>query len=106
MVLSILGSAIAMFAGHRSHKQSDDEITRINRLIEIADQSSDSQPAILDALEKELNGILAWFVTRQTTGAIDSNIFSVAVSHARHAIDRRREFLRHATAAQTSLAMT
>ncbi len=93
MLLSVLGSAIALLAGHRHRKKSDAEATRISRLLEIAEQSYDAKGPALDAMEKDLNAIVAWFVNLQTTNAIDPNIFSVAVNHARHTIDRRRAAL-------------
>jgi TRAP transporter TAXI family solute receptor len=93
MVLGVLGSAIALIVGHLGRRKSENELKEINRLIEIADQASSAEPSAFDALEKEFNDIVAWILTRQATGDVDSNTFSIAVAHARHSIDRRRELL-------------
>jgi hypothetical protein len=44
-------------------------------------------------LEEEYDRIVAWILTRQEAGDVDANTFSIAVTHTRHAIDRRRECL-------------
>ncbi|SED49717.1 TRAP-type uncharacterized transport system, substrate-binding protein [Rhizobiales bacterium GAS188] len=93
MTLGVLGSAIALVAGRVSRRKSDDELKQVNRLIEIADQTSGAEPSTLDTLEQEFNGIVAWILTRQASGDVDSNTFSIAVAHTRHSIDRQRELL-------------
>jgi TRAP-type uncharacterized transport system substrate-binding protein len=93
MILGVLGSATALVIGHLGRRKSDNELNQINRLIEITDRVSEADAAKLDALEKDFNEIVASILTRQASGDVDSNTFSIAVAHARHSIDRRRELL-------------
>ncbi len=44
--------------------------------------------AEIEALEQELNGIVGWFVKSGAGG--ESSAFSVAIAHARYAIDKQR----------------
>jgi len=65
MVLSMVGSAIALLVGHLNRKKSENDLRQIDRLIEFADN-----------------------------GTADSTAFSIAIAHARHAIEKQREALR------------
>ena len=94
MVLSIAGSVVALLIGRLNRKKSESDLRQIDRLIELADKALTAQASDLKALEKELNGIIAWFVKGQASGTADSTAFSVAIAHARHAIEKQREALR------------
>jgi TRAP transporter TAXI family solute receptor len=94
MVLSIIGSAIALLAGHLNRRKSESDLRQIDRLIELADKALAAQASELKALEEELNGIIGWFVKRRAGGTADSTAFSVAIAHAQHAIEKQREELR------------
>jgi hypothetical protein len=94
IALSMAGSAIALLVGRLNRKKSESDLRQINRLIELADKALVAQASELKALEKELNEIIAWFVKGQASGTADSTAFSVAIAHARHAIEKKREALR------------
>jgi hypothetical protein len=94
MVLSMAGSVVALLVGHLNRKKSESDLRQIDRLIELADKALVAQASELKALEEELNGIIAWFVKGQASGTADSTAFSIAISHARHAIEKQREALR------------
>jgi hypothetical protein len=94
MVLSMAGSAIALLVGHLNRKKSESDLRQIDRLIELADRALVAQASELKVLEEELNGIIAWFVKGQASGAADSTAFSIAIAHTRHAIERQRNALR------------
>jgi NMT1-like family len=95
MALSLAGSAIALLIGRFNRKKSESDLRQIDRLIELADKALTAQTASeLKALEEELNGIIAWFVKGQASGTADSTAFSIAIAHARHAIEKQREALR------------
>jgi hypothetical protein len=95
MVLSMAGSVVALLIGRLNRKKSESDLRQIDRLIELADKALTAQASSeLKALEEELNGIIAWFVKGQASGTADSTAFSVAIAHARHAIEKQREALR------------
>lgn len=91
MALSLAGSAIALLIGRFNRKKSESDLAQIDHLIAIADKalSAQSLPE-LQTMDEELNGIVAWFVKGQGAGAADSTAFSVAIDHARRAIQRQR----------------
>jgi TRAP-type uncharacterized transport system substrate-binding protein len=93
MILGVIGSALALAIGRVSRRRSDHDQKRVIRLIEIADQAAEAQPLALDALEREYRQILEWILTREGTRETGSNVFSIALAHARHALDRRRDLL-------------
>ncbi|MGB8901584.1 MAG: hypothetical protein WCC90_21110 [Methylocella sp.] len=95
IALSLAGSATAVLVGRLSRKKSESDLRQIDRLIELADKALTAQASSeLKALEEELNGIIAWFVKGQSSGAADSTAFSIAIAHAQHAIEKQRETLR------------
>jgi hypothetical protein len=75
-------------------QETERDLRQINRLIDLADKALAAQASELKALEQELNGIIAWFVKGQASGTTDSTAFSIAIAHARHAIEKQREALR------------
>lgn len=94
MALTAMGSAVAFLLGHFRRKKTKADLQKVDRLIEIADKALGAQGAELDALESELNAILAWFVKGEAGDDVDSTALSVAIQHARHTIERRRDILR------------
>ena len=94
IALSMAGSAIALLVGRLNRRKSERDLRQINRLIELADKALAAQASDLKALEQELNGIIAWFVKGQASGTTNSTAFSIAIAHARHAIEKQREALR------------
>jgi hypothetical protein len=80
--------------GHLNRKKSERDLRQIDRLIEFADKALAAQASELKALEEQLNGIIEWFVKGQAGWTADSTAFSVAIAHARHAIERQRNALR------------
>jgi TRAP-type uncharacterized transport system substrate-binding protein len=89
LALSTLGSLVAVVLGRLNRRKSQEELSRIDRLIGLADQALRARrlPEI-EALEEELNGIVGWFV--KNGGGGDGGAFSVAIAHARYAIDKQR----------------
>ena len=94
MVLSMAGSGVALLVGRLRRKKSESDLRQIDRLIELADKALIAQASELKALEEELNGIIAWFVKGQASGTADSAAFTIAITHAQHAIEKQREALR------------
>lgn len=93
MILGVIGSGFALALGRMIRRKSNDSQKRIMRLIEIADQAAEAQPSALDALEQEYRQILGSILTEEGAGEKGANIFSIALAHTRHAIDRRRDQL-------------
>jgi len=88
MALSTVGSAVAVLLGRLSHRKSQEEFAKIDRLIGIADQALRTRElAELKTLEEELNGIVAWFIKRTVGG--EGSAFTVAIGHARYAIEKQ-----------------
>jgi hypothetical protein len=98
MVLSMAGSGVALLIGRFNRKKSESDLRQIDRLIELADKALIAQASELKALEEELNGIIAWFVKGQASGTADSAAFTIAITHAQHAIEKQREALRQGQA--------
>ena len=98
MVLSMAGSGVALLVGRLRRKKSESDLRQIDRLIELADKALIAQASELKALEEELNGIIAWFVKGQASGTADSAAFTIAITHAQHAIEKQREALRQGQA--------
>jgi hypothetical protein len=104
MLLSMFGSVTAILVGRFNRKKSESDLRQLDRLIGLADKALAAQEASeLKALEEELNGIIAWFVKGQASGTADSTAFSVAISHAQHAIEKQREVLRQERVGALSL---
>ncbi|WGJ15992.1 TAXI family TRAP transporter solute-binding subunit [Methylocapsa sp. D3K7] len=105
MALSLGGSAIALLIGRLRSKKSEADLRQIDRLIELADKALMAQNASeLKVLEEELNGIISWFVKGQASGTTDSAAFTIAISHAQHAIEKQRAVLHQEKAAPTRTA--
>ena len=107
MALSLGGSAIALLVSHFKRKKSESDLRQIDRLIELADKALVAETAPdLKALEEELNRIISWFVKGQASGTADSAAFTIAISHAQHAIERQREALRQGQAGAARAALS
>lgn len=98
LALSTLGSLVAVVIGRLNQRKSQEELSQIDRLIGLADQALRARRlSEIEALEEELNGIVGWFV-KNGGGGGDGSAFSVAIAHARYAIDKQRTtILREAT---------
>ncbi|HUI21276.1 MAG TPA: TAXI family TRAP transporter solute-binding subunit [Methylocella sp.] len=99
MILSVVGSTIALLVGRLKLKKSESDLRQIDRLIEIADKALGAQACELKALEEELNRIIAWFVKGRASEAGDATAFSIAIAHAQHAIEKQHEALRRGDSA-------
>jgi TRAP-type uncharacterized transport system substrate-binding protein len=90
LALSTLGSLAAVLLGRLSRRKSEEDLAKIDRLIGIADQALRTrEAAVIDTLEADLNDIVAWFIKRNAGGG-DGSAFTVAIAHARYAIDKQR----------------
>ncbi|WP_295448768.1 TAXI family TRAP transporter solute-binding subunit [uncultured Thiodictyon sp.] len=94
MALSLIGSAITVFLGRLRSNRSAAALRQIDRLIAIADKALSTQAiADLKPLDDELNEIVAWCVHGRAAEGNDSAAFSIAIDHARRAIQRQRLLL-------------
>jgi TRAP transporter TAXI family solute receptor len=90
MALSAVGSLIAILISRISSRKSNEELEKIDRLIGVADQALRTRDlAELDNLENELSGIVAWLVKAKAGGG-EGGAVSLAVTHARYAIEKQR----------------
>ena len=91
LALSTLGSLVAVVIGRLNRRKSQEELSQIDRLIGLADQALRARrlPEI-ETLEEELNGIVGWFV-KNGGGGGDGSAFSIAIAHARYAMDRAND---------------
>ncbi len=93
LALSTLGSLAAVVVGRLNRRKSQDELSRIDRLIGIADQAIRARDlSEIEALEQELNEIVGWFVKSGAGGD--------ASASRRH----RTRALRHRQAARSDFA--
>jgi TRAP-type uncharacterized transport system substrate-binding protein len=91
MALSAAGSLIAILIGRMRGQKSNKGLERTDRLIGIADEALRTHDlAELETLEDELNGIVAWCVKAKAGGGEGGGAFSLAISHARYAIEKQR----------------
>ncbi len=90
MGLSAVGSVTALVIGQLSRRKSRAELMKMDELIGIADRALKTRSsAEIDALEATLNDLVGWFVKKHAAGGENSS-FSVAIAHARYAIERQR----------------
>jgi TRAP-type uncharacterized transport system substrate-binding protein len=91
--LSLLGSLGAVLFGHRSNKKMVKDQEQVYEILVIADAARTADAAELDRLEGELNTLVADCVNKLAGGSSDGNQLpasTLAIDHARRAIDRRR----------------
>ncbi|WP_374309437.1 TAXI family TRAP transporter solute-binding subunit [Methylocella sp.] len=92
--LSVFGSFAALLVGVLNRRKSGDERRRFEAVLRLADAALAAQDKELQGLEEELKGAVGWFVNDGPPDAAKAAAFSIALSQARHALDRRREALR------------
>jgi TRAP-type uncharacterized transport system substrate-binding protein len=91
--LSLLGSLGAVLFGHRANKKLVKDQEQVYQILLIADSARTADAAELDQLEGELNALVADCVNKLAGGSSDANQLpasTLAIDHARRAIDRRR----------------
>ncbi len=90
--LSIIGSALAIVSGMLRNKELQGDQQRIFRLLVIADEAGDANLDELDTLEKEFKASVAACVGKLIEGsnATEQAPVSLAIEHARRAIEARR----------------
>ncbi|HYA79707.1 MAG TPA: TAXI family TRAP transporter solute-binding subunit [Methylocystis sp.] len=93
--LSVIGSALAIISGLLRNRELEGEQQRIFRLLVIADEATKANAEELDALEKEFKESVAACVNKliQSSNASDQAPISLAIEHARRAIELRRRML-------------
>lgn len=94
--LSIIGSAIAIVSGMWRNRELQGDQQRIFRLLVIADEAGDASLDELGALEKEFKASVAACVGKLIEGsnAAEHAPMSLAIEHARRAIEARRSAIR------------
>ncbi len=97
MVLSVFGSALAALASRFNRMQREGIGQAIRRLLVMLRAARDAEhTAILDALEKEADDILAKCLSPEDLGSNDAQelgALGLAVDQVRHAIEERRKLL-------------
>ncbi|MFL5134215.1 MAG: TAXI family TRAP transporter solute-binding subunit [Microvirga sp.] len=95
IVLSLVGSVVAVVAGYLGRRRSADDWRPIRRLIEIADQAVEAQTPRLTTLEGEVRALVSSVLGSQAHAADADRLsaFSTALAHARHVIERRWQSL-------------
>jgi TRAP-type uncharacterized transport system substrate-binding protein len=91
--LSLVGSLLAVLVGLRSNKKMEADQNRVYRLLVIADAVRTAEPSELESLENEFDTIVASCVNTLAEGSSSASqlpVSSLAIDHARRAIDRRR----------------
>jgi len=93
--LSLVGSAIAIISGVIRNKELAGDQQRIFRLLVMADEAGKADAAELDLLETEFKASVSACVSRLVEGAnaTDQAPISLAIEHARRAIELRRRVL-------------
>ena len=95
LIVSLAGSLFAAASARWSRLRSEVDWRPVKRLVEIAEAAPQADGAALAALECEFHQLVSAMLGR-SPGAGDSDrisAFSTAVTHARHALDRRRASL-------------
>ncbi len=104
MALSAVGSLIALSLGRLSRQRSNEDLGRIDQLISLADRALRTRKLDeIEALEQELNNVVAWFVKTKADGG-EGSAFSVAIGHARYAIGKQRALILRDDPRQDSVA--
>jgi hypothetical protein len=91
--LSLLGSLGAVVFGHRANKKMVSDQQQVYEILVIADAARTSDATELDRLEGDLNKLVADCVSKMAGGSSDAAQLpasTLAIDHARRAIDRRR----------------
>jgi TRAP-type uncharacterized transport system substrate-binding protein len=93
--LSLLGSVVAIISGLLANRRLIEDQRQIFRLLMIAEEASEARAVDLAALEKEFKGIVAKCVGEiaEGTSGADQAAVSLAIEHARRAIEERKAAL-------------
>jgi len=94
--LSLAASLIAVLAGHWRNRKLQDDQQKLFQLLVIADQATKAEQPELDELQRELHATVASCVSQLLRGSNSANQWpvSLAIEHARRAIDARKAALR------------
>ncbi len=95
ILLSIIGSAVALMAGLVSNRKLRNDQEKIFRLLTIGDEASNASPAELEALQQEFKTILETCVGKLADGSSETGqaAVSLALDHARRSMEERRAAL-------------
>ncbi|ARN79796.1 TAXI family TRAP transporter solute-binding subunit [Methylocystis bryophila] len=95
ILLSVVGSAIALTAGLFSNRKLRSDQENIFRLLTIGNEALTASSSELDALQQEFRTILESCVGNLAEGSTEAGqaAVSLAVDHARHSISQRRAAL-------------
>ena len=95
ILLSIIGSAVALMAGLVSNRKLRNDQEKIFRLLTIGDEASNASPAKLEALQQEFKTILETCVGKLADGSSETGqaAVSLALDHARRSMEERRAAL-------------
>ena len=91
--LSLAGSFFAVVVGLFRNRKLVADQSRVYRLLVVADAARTAAPFELETLETEFHAIVASCVNQLAQGSSDAGhlpVSSLAIDHARRAIDRRR----------------
>ncbi len=90
--LSLMGSLIAVASGLITNRRLAADQQRVFRLLVIADEAVKATPLELATLEREFHAIVSSCVSQllQGSGGADHAPVSIAIEHARRALDSRR----------------
>jgi TRAP-type uncharacterized transport system substrate-binding protein len=94
--LSLVGSLIAVVIGLLNNRKLEADQKRVYRFLVIADAARTADASELDALENEFDSIVASCVNTLAEGSSDAGHLpasSLAIDHARRAIERRNRQL-------------
>lgn len=94
--LSFAGSLIAVVIGLVRNRKLEADQQQVYRVLIIADAARTADPAELESLESEFHTIVASCVNKHVAGSSDVGqlpVSSLAIDHARRALDRRRRQL-------------
>jgi hypothetical protein len=99
--MSLFGSLGAVVFGQVRNKKLENDQTEIYQLLVIAESARTAEAPELDNLEGELNATVANCVKEGANDATQLPASTLAIDHARRAIDRRRAQLNQAPAPET-----
>jgi TRAP-type uncharacterized transport system substrate-binding protein len=88
--LSLCASLLAVISGHFGKRKVEQDQKDIFRLLTIADEAPKCEAGELTELEHEFNIIVAACVSKLVGGATDQAPVSLAIEHARRAIQARK----------------
>lgn len=98
--LSLIGSAIAIISGFMTNRRLHDDQERVFRLLVIAEEAGRANAEEVEALEREFQNLVSTCVSNllEGTAGADQAPVSLAIEHARRALEGRRAGLKGAHA--------